>query len=128
MTLETVPKGNACFPSNVAHGCWRFSFYGSKKHLLIQEKDDFAIKSITCFQNDVKLFHETIMIFHRQINGKSSGIYCAYSQAVRQVDAYQGRIARKTSIKFKKHLTYIEDCGIVESDDHETFHEIKESQ
>lgn len=60
------------------------------------------------------------MIFHRQINGKSSGIYCAYSQAVRLVDAYQGRIARKTSIKFKKHLTYIKDCGIVESDDHET--------
>jgi hypothetical protein len=102
--------------------------YGSRKHLLIQEKDDFVIKSIACFQNDVKLFHETIMIFHRQINGKSSEIYCAYSQAARLVDAYQGRIARKTGIKFKKHLTCIKDCGIVESDDHETFHETKESQ
>ena len=102
--------------------------YGSRKHLLIQEKDDFAIKSIACLQNDVKLFHETIMIFHRQINGKSSEIYCAYSQSVRPVDAYQGRITRKTSIKFKKHLTCIKDCGIVESDEHETFHETKESQ
>lgn len=68
------------------------------------------------------------MIFHRQINGKLSEIYCTYSQADRLVDAYQSRIARKTSIKFKKHLTYIKDCGIVELDDHETFHEMKESQ
>ena len=102
--------------------------YGSRKHLLIQEKNDFTIKSIACFQNDVKLFHETVMIFHRQINGKSSEIYCAYSQTVRPVDAYHGRIARKTSIKFKKHLTCIEDCGIVVSDECETFHEAKESQ
>lgn len=68
------------------------------------------------------------MIVHRQINGKSSEIDCVYSQAVRPVDAYQGRIARKTSIKFKKHLTCIEDCGIVESDEYETFYETKESQ
>ena len=66
------------------------------------------------------------MIFHRQINGKSSEIDCAYSQTVRPVDAYQGRIARKTSIKFKKRLTCIKDCGIVESDECETFHETKE--
>ena len=80
-------------------------------------------------QNDVKLFHETIMFFRRQINGKSSEIDCAYSQAIRPVDAYYGRITQKTGIKFKKNIWHaLKTVVLLNRTGCETFHETKESQ